>query len=117
MNEQTVEKVDGETIKTVDGETYFEVDLAKANKLTFSNEKYVYDYYVEPVDATVAELFGYSADKKNGTFTLSKSADQITKAPLELYVYALHINGEVYRSIIKVKPSSRLVEETVLKAG
>ena len=105
---------DGTTINY----TYYMVDLNKPTKLVFGTDpELVYDYYVEPVDATVAELFGYSADKKNGTFTLSKSADQITKAPLELYVYALHIDGNVYRSIIYVKPTSRLVEETVLKAG
>ena len=121
VTEQNVLKVDGKEIVT--GETYFEVDLGKANKLTFgkssapSNPEWVYDYYVEPVDETVAELFGYSADKKNGTFTLAKSADKITKAPLELYVYALHIDGKIYRSKINVKPSSRLVDEVVLNAG
>lgn len=94
------------------------VDLGKPTKLVFGTKpEYVYDYYVEPVDPTVAELFGYSADKKNGTFTLAKSADQITKAPLELYVYALHLDGKIYRSKIFVKPTSRLVNEVVLNAG
>ncbi|WP_455664292.1 PL29 family lyase N-terminal domain-containing protein [Phocaeicola sp.] len=97
---------------------YFKVDLNKPTALVFGTEaKYVYDYYVEPEDPTVAELFGYSADKKNGTFTLAKSADQITKAPLTLNVYALHIDGKIYKSQIQVKPTSRLVDEVVLNAG
>lgn len=113
-NEQAVTKVDGKAAKG----GVFEVDLAKANKLTFGTKpELVYDYYVEAVDPAVANLFDVTIDKKAGTFTVGKLADQITTTTFELYVYALHLNGTIYRSTITIKPSRKMLSEAVLAAG
>lgn len=114
VEEQAVTKVDGKAAN--DG--VFEVDLAKANKLTFgAKPELVYDYYVEAVDPAVANLFNVTIDKKAGTFTVGKLADQITTTTFDLYVYALHLNGKIYQSKITIKPSRKMVSEAVLAAG
>lgn len=114
VTKQDVTKVDGKAANA----GVFEVDLAKANKLTFgANPELVYDYYVEAVDPAVANLFNVTIDKKAGTFTVGKLADQITTTTFELYVYALHLNGTIYRSTITIKPSRKMVSEAVLAAG
>ena len=114
VTEQTVKKVAGK--EAVGG--VFAVDINTPNKLTFGdNPEYVYDYYVEAKDQAVANLFNVSIDKKNGTFTVGKLADQITTTTFTLYVYALHINGTIYRSEIVIKPSRKIVSEAVLAAG
>ena len=115
VNEQSVVKVDGKNPIAPD---MYQVDINKANKLTFgTNPEYVYDYYVEAKDKAVADLFGLTIDKKNGTFTVSKLADQITTTSFVLYVYALHIDGKIYRSEITIKPSRKMVNEAILAAG
>ena len=111
---ESVTKVDG---KAANGGV-FEVDLTKANKLTFGdNPELVYDYYVEAVDPAVAKLFNVTIDKKAGTFTVGKLADQITTTTFELYVYALHLDGTIYQSKITIKPSRKMLSEAVLAAG
>ena len=122
VKQQNVVEVDGKVSKseTIDGKpvNVFEVDLNKANKLTFGTKpEYVYDYYVEPVDKAVADLFGVQIDKKAGTFTVTKLSDQITRATFELYVYALHIDGKIYRETITIKPSNKIVAAATLAAG
>ena len=114
VTQQTVKKVDGKEAKN----GKFEVDINKANKLTFGdNPAYVYDYYVEAKDKAVADLFGVQIDKKAGTFTVTKLADQITTTEFTLYVYALHIDGKVYRSEITIKPNRKMVNVATLAAG
>lgn len=108
-----VTKVDG---KSING-TVYEVDLNKANVISFTNPEYVYDYYVEAVDPTIAGLFGFSADKANGTFTVTKLADQITTASFKVYVYKLHIDGKIYREEIEIKPVRSLGQEVVYNLG
>lgn len=88
VKEQHVVKVDG---KDPIAAAMYQVDINKANKLTFGvNPEYVYDYYVEAKDKAVADLFGLTIDKKNGTFTVSKLADQITTTSL-FYMYMHYI--------------------------
>ena len=111
-----------QSVKTVGGKAIngqvFDVDVNTPNKLTFGDHpEYVYDYYVEAKDQAVANLFNVSIDKKNGTFTVGKLADQITTTTFTLYVYALHIDGTIYRSEIVIKPSRKIVSEAVLAAG
>ena len=108
-----VTKVDG---KSVTGGVY-EVDLNKANTVSFTNPEYVYDYYVEAVDPTIAGLFGFSPDKANGTFTVTKLADQITTASFDIYVYKLHIDGNIQRETITIKPIRSLGQEVVYNLG
>ena len=119
-DEGKVAKVDGKGI-VVDNEDnnkkYYEVDLNKANVISFTNPEYVYDYYVEAVDPTIAGLFGFSADKANGTFTVTKLADQITTASFKVYVYKLHIGGKIYREEIEIKPVRSLGQEVVYNLG
>ena len=122
VKQQYVSKVDGDApisgIAGVNNNPTFEVDLNKANKLTFgASPEYVYDYYVEPVDKAVADLFGVQIDKKAGTFTVTKLSDQITRTTFELYVYALHIDGKIYRDKITIKPSNKIVASATLAAG
>ena len=114
VSEQSVKTVGG---KAINGQV-FDVDVNTPNKLTFGDHpEYVYDYYVEAKDQAVANLFNVSIDKKNGTFTVGKLADQITTTTFTLYVYALHIDGTIYRSEIVIKPSRKIVSEAVLAAG
>lgn len=75
----------------------FIVDLNTPTRLVFENVDQVYDYYVEVVDKQAGEEFGFSTDKKNGTITLTKSIDLVSKAGLELTVYALRIDGTVHK--------------------
>ena len=122
VKQQYVSKVDGDApisgTAGVNTNPTFEVDLNKANKLTFgASPEYVYDYYVEPVDKAVADLFGVQIDKKAGTFTVTKLSDQITRTTFELYVYALHIDGKIYRDKITIKPSNKIVASATLAAG
>jgi len=122
VSQQYVSKVDGDApisgTAGVNANPTFEVDLNKANKLTFgAKPEYVYDYYVEPVDKAVADLFGVQIDKKAGTFTVTKLSDQITRTTFELYVYALHIDGKIYRDKITIKPSNKIVASATLAAG
>lgn len=77
----------------------------------------VYDYYVEVVDEQAGKEFGFSTDKKNGTITLTKSIDLVSKAGLELNVYALRIDGTIFKSQIWIKPSSIMASDVTLKAG
>ena len=102
----------------------FIIDLNTPTTLEFgkalsgiSHPEWVYDYYVEAVDPKAAAEFGFSTDKKAGTITMTKSADLVSRAGLELNVYALHIDGTIYESQIWVKPSSIMVSEVTLKAG
>ena len=44
-------------------------------------------------------------------------SDQITRATFELYVYALHIDGKIYRDKITIKPSNKIVAAATLAAG
>ncbi|ADY36752.1 hypothetical protein Bacsa_2199 [Phocaeicola salanitronis DSM 18170] len=122
VTQQYVSEVDGDApisgTAGVNANPTFEVDLNKANKLTFDTKpEYVYDYYVEPVDKAVADLFGVQIDKKAGTFTVTKLSDQITRTTFELYVYALHIDGKIYRDKITIKPSNKIVASATLAAG
>ena len=122
VKEQYVSKVDGkapisESVGTDQNPT-FQVEINTANKLTFGDKpEYVYDYYVEAEDQAVADLFNVSIDKKNGTFTVGKLADQITTTEFTLYVYALHIDGKIHRTEITIKPSRKMVNEATLAAG
>ena len=96
----------------------FIIDLNTPTRLVFGAQpEFVYDYYVEAVDPKAAAEFGFSTDKKAGTITMTKSADLVSRAGLELNVYALHIDGSIYESQIWVKPSSIMVSEVTLKAG
>ena len=102
----------------------FIIDLNTPTTLEFgkalsgiSHPEWVYDYYVEAVDPKAAAEFGFSTDKKAGTITMTKSADLVSRAGLELNVYALHIDGTIYKRPIWVKPSSIMVSEVTLKAG
>ena len=114
VSEQSVKTVGG---KAINGQV-FDVDVNTPNKLTFGDHpEYVYDYYVEAQDQAVANLFDVSIDKKNGTFTVGKLADQITTTTFKLNVYALHIDGTIHSSVIEIKPSRKIVSEAVLAAG
>ncbi|MDN0053031.1 hypothetical protein QVN91_08680 [Bacteroides caecigallinarum] len=102
----------------------FILDLNTPTILLFNNDgksddysEQVYDYYVVPADENAAKEFGFSTDKKNGTITLTKSIDLVTKTGLELYVYALRIDGTIYKHSVWVKPSSIMASAVTLKAG
>ena len=95
----------------------FAVDLNTPTKLVFENQEQVYDYYVEAADANVAKEFGFSTDKKAGTITLTKASDLVSKAGLELTVYALRIDGTIHVSSVYVKPSSILDAAVTLNGG
>ncbi|WP_113745265.1 hypothetical protein [Bacteroides ilei] len=98
-------------------DTPFIIDLNTPTKLVFEEPEQVYDYYVEAVDATTAKEFGFSTDKKAGTITLTKASDPVSKAGLELKVYALRLDGQVHESYIWVKPSSIMDAAVTLNAG
>ena len=109
------EKGDGKTSTTP-----FIVDLNTPTRLIFNDDEtrdQVYDYYVEVVDEQAGKEFGFSTDKKNGTITLTKSIDLVSKAALELNVYALRIDGRIFKSQIWIKPSSIMASDVTLKAG
>lgn len=95
----------------------FVVDLNTPTIFVYDNPEQVYDYYVVPADEAAAKEFGFSTDKKNGTITLTKSIDLVTKTGLELYVYSLRIDGTIYKQSVWVKPSSIMASEVTLKAG
>ena len=111
------------TTTTGDGTTAnspFIVDLNTPTVFLFndaSTSNQVYDYYVEPADEQAAKEFGFSTDKKNGTITLTKSIDLVSKAALKLNVYALRIDGKIYMNEVWVKPSSIMSTAVTLKAG
>ena len=112
------------TGSTGDGseKTPFIVDLNTPTRLVFNEDvegtsDQVYDYYVEVVDKQAGEEFGFSTNIKDGTITLTKSIDLVTKTGLQLNVYALRIDGKVYQEKIWVKPSSIMASEVTLKAG
>ena len=116
-----VEKVDGE-IKTSESPVapstgVYEVNLNKENAISFTNSEYVYDYYVEAVDPTIAGMFGFTPNKANGTFTVTKLADKITTTSFDIYVYKLHIDGKIYREQISIKPIRTLGQEVVYNLG
>ena len=119
--EGKVATVDGKEI-VVDSEDsskrYYEVNLNKDNVITFDeNEKFVYDYYVEAVDPTIAKFFGFSADKSNGTFKVTKLSDEVTYATFDINVYKLHIDGKIYKEPIIIKPIRTLGNEVVYDLG
>ena len=112
--EGKVAKVGGNAIEG----TYYEVDLNKDLALGFdANSKYVYDYYVEAADETIAGMFGFTADKANGTFKVTKLADAISIATFKLNVYKLHINGAIYKEQITIKPLRTIGQEVVYNLG
>ena len=84
---------------------------------TNDNSNQVYDYYVVVADKQAGEEFGFSTNIKDGTITLTKSIDLVTKTGLELYVYALRIDGTIYKQSVWVKPSSIMASAVTLKAG
>ena len=117
---------------TTDGETGegtqekpFVVDLNTPTVFLFNNDgedkndysNQVYDYYVVVADKQAGEEFGFSTNIKDGTITLTKSIDLVTKTGLELYVYALRIDGTIYKQSVWVKPSSIMSSAVTLKAG
>ena len=109
-----VSQIDGKAI-TPDG---YEVVLNKDNAISFdANAKYVYDYYVEAKDPTIAKLFGFSADKSNGTFKVTQLSDQVSLASFIIYVYKLHIDGKIYREEVTIKPIRTLGNEVVYELG
>ena len=119
--EGKVATVDGKKI-VVDSEDsskkYYEVNLNKDNVITFDeNEKFVYDYYVEADDPTIAKFFGFSADKSNGTFKVTKLSDEVTYATFKINVYKLHIDGKIYKEPIIIKPIRTLGNEVVYDLG
>ena len=120
--EGKVATVDGKEI-VVDSEDsskrYYEVNLNKDNVITFDdvNAKFVYDYYVEAVDPTIAKFFGFSADKSNGTFKVTKLSDEVTYATFDINVYKLHIDGKIYKEPIIIKPIRTLGNEVVYDLG
>ena len=120
--EGKVATVDGKEI-VVDSEDsskrYYEVNLNKDNVITFDdvNAKFVYDYYVEAVDPTIAKFFGFSADKSNGTFKVTKLSDEVTYATFKINVYKLHIDGKIYKEPIIIKPIRTLGNEVVYDLG
>ena len=114
---------DGNAGSGKDGDAFI-LDLNTPTVLLFNNDgkaddysEQVYDYYVVPADEQAAKEFGFSTDKKNGTITLTKSIDLVTKTGLELYVYALRIDGTIYKQSVWVKPSSIMASAVTLKAG
>ena len=117
--EGKVATVDGKEI-VVDSEDsskrYYEVNLNKDNVITFDdvNAKFVYDYYVEAVDPTIAKFFGFSADKSNGTFKVTKLSDEVTYATFKINVYKLHIDGKIYKEPIIIKPIRTLGNNEVV---
>jgi len=100
--EGKVAKVDGKEIVVDNDKRYYEVNLNKDNVITFDdvNAKFVYDYYVEAVDPTIAKFFGFSADKSNGTFKVTKLSDEVTYATFDINVYKLHIDGKIYKETL-----------------
>ena len=103
----------------------FIVDLNTPTIFLFNNDgektnddsNQVYDYYVVVADKQAGEEFGFSTNIKDGTITLTKSIDLVTKTGLELYVYALRIDGTIYKQSVWVKPSSIMASAVTLKAG
>lgn len=91
--------------------------FGRVDKPQYNHPEYVYDYYVEPVDENTAKEFGFSTDIKAGTITMTQASDLVSRAGLELNVYALHIDGKIYKTQVWVKPSSILASDVVLKAG
>ena len=117
VSPQSVNKVDGKGKASSGTSSYFEVDLNKANKLEFTGNGLVYDYYVEAADKAVADLFGVTIDKSNGTFTVTKLADEVSRATFDLNVYALHLDGTIYKSTITIKPSAKMAGIATIAAG
>ena len=117
--EGKVAKVDGKEIVVDNDKKYYEVNLNKDNVITFDdvNEKFVYDYYVEADDPTIAKFFGFSADKSNGTFKVTKLSDEVTYATFKINVYKLHIDGKIYKEPIIIKPIRTLGNEVVYDLG
>ena len=117
--EGKVAKVDGKEIVVDNDKRYYEVNLNKDNVITFDdvNAKFVYDYYVEAVDPTIAKFFGFSADKSNGTFKVTKLSDEVTYATFDINVYKLHIDGKIYKETITIKPIRTLGNEVVYDLG
>ena len=117
--EGKVAKVDGKEIVVDNDKRYYEVNINKDNVITFDdvNAKFVYDYYVEAVDPTIAKFFGFSADKSNGTFKVTKLSDEVTYATFDINVYKLHIDGKIYKETITIKPIRTLGNEVVYDLG
>ena len=62
-------------------------------------------------------MFGFSADKSNGTFKVTKLSDAISIATFGLNVYKLHIDGTIYKETITIKPMRTIAKEVVYNLG
>jgi hypothetical protein len=72
------------------------------NEIVFADKAFVYDYYVEAVDTTLANKFGFIPNKANGTFKVTQT-DPVEEE-FKLVVYQLQYNGNFYKDTVLIKP-------------
>ncbi|MDR1200318.1 MAG: hypothetical protein LBL58_01640, partial [Tannerellaceae bacterium] len=65
-------------------------------------DKYVYDYYVEALDPTQADKFGFIPYKANGTFKVTNVDPDEEK--FRLIIHKLLYNGYIYPDTVTIKP-------------
>ncbi|MDR1403112.1 MAG: hypothetical protein LBJ60_05355 [Tannerellaceae bacterium] len=69
--------------------------------IKFTDDSYLYDYYVEAADSTQAvDKFGLTVNKTNGTFRITKADEEQFK----LIVYTLYYNGIFFPDTVFIKP-------------
>jgi hypothetical protein len=80
----------------------YEVTRERDIKIRFNSPDYLYDYYVEAVDPTLAEKFGFTVNKPNGTFKVT-TVDPDEES-FEVIIYKLNYSGYFYRDTVVIKP-------------
>jgi hypothetical protein len=86
-----------------DSEKEYEVSRGIDIKIRYDDPyKFLYDYYVEAVDPTLADKFGFAPNKTNGTFSVTRTDPDEEK--FKLVIYRLHYNGDFYKDTVLIKP-------------
>jgi hypothetical protein len=103
----TLSTIDGKvgTDNGTDREKEYEVRQNTTIGIRFADpNKFLYDYYVEPVDTTeqARTKFDLTINKTNGTFRVIKNDPDEEK--FKLIVYRLHYNGDFYKDTVLIKP-------------
>ena len=109
--ESPVNEIGGQTILAATGSlpsrygVKLNTDVNVGFGLTANDAKNgVVDYYVEVKDASMVEKFGFSTDKKAGTFKVTKLPDDISLATFTLSVYKMAVDGQVFYEEVVVGP-------------
>lgn len=102
LTQAVTSKIGGDS-ESADKEYDVVKDPTKSIGITFTNNAYLYDYYVEALDSvTAVDKFGFTVDKKNGTFKVTKADEEIEK--FKILIHKLHYNGYIYTDTISIKP-------------